>query len=218
MDSSEIMISSLSNATIRQYDTGLKKWWSYCRDAGISWNQATLIQVLSFLTRYFREGFSHGTLNSFRSSISLIDGPHVGENPKVKSFFRGVFSLRPSRPKYSTTWDPAIVLSHLTAMDKNNKLSLLDLTEKLATLLALVTTHRVQTLSLIDVCNIRTTDQNDIIIQIPEKIKHRHQTDVNLSCFYQNLRTILKFVRLLQFKTIWIGQKFCGLERTIIYF
>lgn len=65
--------------------------------------------------------------------------------------------MRPSGPKYAETWDPGIVLQYLRTQ-ANNLLSLEQFTCKLATLLALATGQRVQTLSNIELSNIRRSN------------------------------------------------------------
>nr|CAH7724194.1 unnamed protein product [Callosobruchus chinensis] len=58
--------------------------------------------------------------------------------------------LRPSKPKYENTWDPAIVTDHLKNK-RNSDITLELLTQKCVTLLALASEQRLQTLSLIDI-------------------------------------------------------------------
>lgn len=73
-------------------------------------------------------------------------------------------------PKYKSTWDPAPVLSYLKNKFPNEQLSLQDLTQKTVTLLALITAQRVQTLTKIDLKNIKKFEQH-IEIKISDIIK-----------------------------------------------
>lgn len=118
----------------------------------------------------YNKGFKYGSLNSCRSAISLLIGPEVGSNELIKRFFKGVFRLRPNTPKYDITWDPSTVLIFLSNIYPNNQISLELLSKKLVTLLALVTAHRVQTLSLIKLENISFYGEK-IIIKIVDLIK-----------------------------------------------
>ncbi|KAI8438149.1 hypothetical protein MSG28_010773 [Choristoneura fumiferana] len=93
--SMNIMLSSLAPSTIKQYNTGLQLWWKFC-----STHNIVPYEV------HFNSGASYGTLNSFRSALSLLMGPKIGMDDRIKRFFKGVFRTRPMRPKYSTTWDP----------------------------------------------------------------------------------------------------------------
>lgn len=150
----DILLSSLTSSSTKQYNTAWKKWWSFCTDKDISCFQPSVKSVLQFLTDEFHKGASLGSLNSFRSAIAFIVGPHIGEDFRIKRFFKGVFKLRPGTPKYQFSWNPAIVLDHLSSWGHNTTLDLVQLTGKVASLLALATGQRVQTLSLIDIRNI----------------------------------------------------------------
>uniref|UniRef100_A0A0A9XK12 Recombinase cre n=5 Tax=Lygus hesperus TaxID=30085 RepID=A0A0A9XK12_LYGHE len=168
-DAAEICLSSITESTLKQYDSGLKLWWQFCKSKGCDIFSPDIPNLLDFLTFHFKRGVAHGTLNSYRSAISLISTNSLSDNNSLKRFFKGIFTLKPSSPKYDTTWDPQIVLDHLRN-SKNEVMSLQDLAAKLATLLALTTAQRVQTLSLID---IRDIDRyhDGIEIKIPKRIK-----------------------------------------------
>ena len=89
----------------------------------------------------------------------------------MQRFFTGVNRLRPSLPKYHVTWNPQVVLNYLSSWPDNSNLNLIQLSKKLITLLALVTAHRLQTFSLIEVINIEIFDNEIITIKIPARIK-----------------------------------------------
>ena len=72
------------------------------------------------------------------------------ENIPLTCFLKGTFELRPSLPRYSTTWDVSIVLTYLRSFPALNDLTLKQLTLNLTMLLALVTTQQTQTLSKLD--------------------------------------------------------------------
>lgn len=167
----DIEMASLKEKSLDQYEVGLRKWWKFCHQQKFNPLQGPVSNVLSFLTSEFKvNNAAHGTLNSFRSAIALLYGPQLGEDPQVKRFFRGVANLRPQNPKYNSTWDPGLVLTYFKELGKNDSLSLEKLSKKLATLLALVTGHRMQTLALIDIRNIKERQQH-LEIKIPDTIK-----------------------------------------------
>ena len=56
--------------------------------------------------------------------------------------------MRSSRPKYTHTWDSEVMLSFFKNSPSNEALHLQQLGEKIATLLALSTAHRLQTFSM----------------------------------------------------------------------
>ena len=169
-EAADVMLLSLTNSTRKQYDCGLKKWWGFCQRENINPYQGSIPEILVFLTEEYSKGMSYGSLNSFRSAISLIYGKELGEDHRVKRFLKGVSKLRPQKPKYDTTWYPRIVLDHVRQWGHNADLTLEKLSMKLAILLALVTGHRIQTLTAIDIRNIQKI-HGGISVKIPEQIK-----------------------------------------------
>lgn len=164
------MLASLSDNTVKQYDTCLKKWFVYCRENHIDAYGASTRKVLCFLTQVFNSGARYGTLNSCRSALSLLLGQNITNNDLIKRYLKGVFRLRPNLPKYNLTWNIDQVLNHLATLYPNEDLSLEILSKKLTTLLALVTAHRAQTLSKINIGNI-SSSQSGLFIKIPDLIK-----------------------------------------------
>nr|CAI5855651.1 unnamed protein product [Callosobruchus analis] len=104
-----------------------------------------------------RQHCSFGTFNSHRAALSLLLGEDVGKDRTLSRFMKGISNMRPSLPRYNYTWDP-------------QQLSLKELFGKLATLLALLTGNRIQTIALIRVSNINES-KDGIQILITEKIK-----------------------------------------------
>lgn len=98
----DILISSLTDSTLRQYDSGLKNWWKFCKDRNLDPLQTKTEIVLQFLSHRFYNGASYGTLNTERAAISLISVDNFSENPILNRFFKGVFKLRPTKPKFGT--------------------------------------------------------------------------------------------------------------------
>ena len=186
----DIMLASLSNKTRKQYESALKQWTIFCRSQDADPLSDSVPMVISFLTAKFEQGLSYSSLNTIRSAISLILGSQLGTDDRVTRFFRGIYKLRPKKPKYDIVWDPNIVLRYLSNLFPNQNLSLELLTKKLVTLLALVTAHRFQTLSLINIYNITVNDDN-IDIKIPEMIKtsgpNKLQPNLILPFFKDNM-------------------------------
>ena len=164
------MMASLSTGTLKQYDVALKMWWHYCTMEKVAIFKAEIPNVISFLTQQLNKGASYGTLNSYRSAISLIAYSDLGNDNRMKRFFRGISKMRPQKPKYKVTWDPGVVLTFLSSLHPNNDLSLEYLSIKVVTLLALITAQRVQTLSKITLSNIISLNDK-IQIKIPDILK-----------------------------------------------
>ncbi|KAJ8910049.1 hypothetical protein NQ315_000452 [Exocentrus adspersus] len=172
------MLASLSESTLKQYETSFKSWWKFCQEKNIEPLEYSITHVLSFLKQEFERGLSYSSLNSFRSALAIILSPDLG-----------VANLRPSLPKYEAVWDPDRVLMYLGSLYPNSSISLELLTYKLVTLLALLTAHRVQTLTLIEIENI-VRGQSGVEIKIPAKIKtssrSKPQPMLVLPCYNDN--------------------------------
>lgn len=169
-DAVEITVGSLSEATLKQYGGGIKDWWQFTKDNGHDMLNANNTVVLEFLTKKFKEGASYGTLNSTRSAISLISTNSISSDPLISRFLRGVFKQRPTKPKYTNTWDTEIVLRYIESLQPYQSLKSQEIAEKTATLLALVSAHRLQTLALINLDNI-TVSSSTVEIKVPDIIK-----------------------------------------------
>lgn len=158
------MLSSVSNSTLKQYNSSYKLWWQFCHTNNINIFDPQLSDILTFLAEQFNRGGSYGTINCHRSALSLFLGGNIGSDDSIKRLLKGIFKQKPCIPKYIGTWNPQIVLNYVTNWFPNRSLSLDKITKKVCVLLALCTAHRVQTLSLIKVSNIiKSTDS----LQIP---------------------------------------------------
>ncbi|XP_018576400.1 uncharacterized protein LOC108914952 [Anoplophora glabripennis] len=181
----DTMISSISEATIKQYNTTYRLWWDFCVVNNIPVFQATNNDVLTFLQYVSeRHNYRYGALNAHRSALSLILPNNLGTDPMVKRYMKGLSRLKPPRPRYTNTWDPQTVLSYLESLPRD--LNLLQSSQKLSTLLALITGGRLQTISLIRISNI-TEDNQEIQINITDQIKtsaiNREQPTLHIPFF-----------------------------------
>lgn len=165
-----ILIASLAESTITQYSGAIKQWLSFCIKNGINAYEASENQALEWLTERFHDGASYGSLNNCRAVLGLLIGEKVSQGTTVSRFFRGVFRMRPTKPRYKETWDVSPVLQTIVELYPLNLLSLPQLTSRLTILLALATAHRMQTLALIKLENI-TENENGFSIRIDSLIK-----------------------------------------------
>ena len=101
-------------------------------------------------------GKQYRTINTLRSAISMthdeVDGTRVGQHPLVSRFLKGVFNCRPPAPRYTTTWDVDVVLSHIKSLPDNEHLSFQLLTHKVVMLMALTNADRCSDLAALDLC------------------------------------------------------------------
>lgn len=148
-----VFMNSLSKNTLKQYNTSFSKWWRFCVTNSIAIFNPSLNDVLMFLNTEFSAGAAYQTLNCHRSALKQLFYIEDKDNI-IKRFLKGTFRMKPVFPKYNQTWDPKIVINYLSTFFPSNTLPLAKLTHKLITLMALVTSHRVQTFSLIKISNI----------------------------------------------------------------
>ena len=158
------MCASWRNSTKQQYHTYLKRWKAFTERKNINMHHAPVEMVLEFLRELFDGlGLGYSAINTARSALASIvtlkDTMHtLGSHPLISRFMKGIFNLRPPRPRYRGIWDVKVVLDHLRKLSPANGLSLKQLTQKLVMLLALVSAQRVQTLHLFHLDNISFTN------------------------------------------------------------
>lgn len=163
------MLASISESTTRQYKSGILEWLNYCNSNNIDFLHTSVTHILRFLTDKFNKGASYGTLNTLRSAVSLLLCKPIRDDTRIKRFFRGIYRLRPTRPKYMETWDVSIVFKYLSSIPKDAPIQ--EISYKTITLLALITAQRMQTLSLIKISNVSICQGQNIRIRIPDRIK-----------------------------------------------
>ncbi|XP_041983252.1 uncharacterized protein LOC121736230 [Aricia agestis] len=167
--SADIILASISESTLKQYDVCYKKWYDFCVTNMINMFEPSVPMIIQFLTKIFVDGAQYGTINSYRSALSFII-KKLPDDDRISRFCKGVFKLRPSLPRYNFTWDAGVTINYLATLFPNENLTLEQLTKKCVTLLALVTAHRVQTLSKIKLNEIVYCNDK-IMIKICDLIK-----------------------------------------------
>jgi hypothetical protein len=72
-----------------------------------------------------KKGLGYSSINIARSALSALglkfDSILVGQHPLIIRYLRGVFNLRPCRPKYTCIWDVQLVLNLLRTLSPVNK-------------------------------------------------------------------------------------------------
>ena len=112
LEAVEVVLSLLSIVTKRKYQSALRVWWQYCSETDSDFYKPTRISVLKFLSKSFKADATYGTLNTYRSAISLISIDKIGENKMIARFLKGVYRCT----KYMHTWEPAIVWNYLKSL------------------------------------------------------------------------------------------------------
>ena len=174
-----VLLNSLANSTLKQYETAYKAWWKFCQEWGYSVFEGNTQQLLQFLNDQLNtKQLKFGSINNLRSALSLILNYDITINPSVKRFMKGIFRMHPPKRKYDFIWDTNIVLDYLEQRVPTHKISLMGLAKKTATLLALVTGHRIQTLARIRVDQMIISPEG-VQIFISDHLKTTNKNNAN---------------------------------------
>lgn len=134
----------------------------YAYKEGVHKISPTLEQALNFLSYLYQCGLSYSAICTARSALSsfleISDCPNFGSNRFTKLFIKGIFELRPSLPKYQSIWNVDFVLKFLEELSPVTDISFKELTFKLVTLIALLSGQRCQTLTLLKLSEMITSD------------------------------------------------------------
>lgn len=141
----------LRHASQKQYNVYLEKWYRFCTRKNLNPLHRDINAVLEFLQHMHHNKYSYSALNTARSALSnVFYEPPIGEHILVNKFLRGVRNIRPNLPRYSRIWDVSTVLKYLEMCAPGKCLNLLQLSQKLVTLIALITGQRCQTIKALD--------------------------------------------------------------------
>lgn len=149
----DVLMSSWRPATRKQYDAHIRRWCAFALQKKIDPLHPSVSDVLKFLHTFRVNQLSYSTINTARSALSSylmgyqFPGCHytVANHPFIVRYLKGVFNCCKPAPRYQETWDVKPVLEYLELLHPLDKLSLKELTHKLAILLALTSGQRCQT-------------------------------------------------------------------------
>ena len=155
--------ASLASTTQAQYQKPLRQWVWFCEAKRWGPYQGSEEQVLAFLASLFSQGATCGTLNTARSAVSLVSTKDLSTSRPIRRSLRGVFRLRPPKPRYEHTWEVGAVLRKIETSWPLEEPSLQKLSTRITLLLALCTAQRVQTLHSISVDYISEMRRKDVL-------------------------------------------------------
>ena len=115
---------------------------------------------MNFLAELKNQNLKKSTIATAKAAVLNLwlvsDGVKL-ESHVLTLFMRGISQLEPVRTKTRGIWDPSVILNMYQNMPANWELTLLELAQKCAMLIALATAQRVQTLRALNVRNITIT-------------------------------------------------------------
>ena len=123
----DLIMESWSRNTKKTYTPYLKEYARYITRKNIPL-QVALSDVrvgIEFLTEVFNgRDVGYSVMNNARSALSTImettNGITFGKDSLVKRLLKGMFRRNPSLPRYTVTYDAAIVLRHLSTIPLQN--------------------------------------------------------------------------------------------------
>ena len=130
----EVLSHSLRPGTKNQYSVYIRQWIQFCKAKRLSCLSAKASDVLEFLsTLFYDKGLGYSTINTCRSALAtflvLQDSEcTLSSHPLISRFMKGVFNLRPPKPKYVDIWDVKTVLTLLRSWSPATLLELKGLT------------------------------------------------------------------------------------------
>ena len=140
-EGTELLLASWRHISSKSYNSLFRKWAGWCHERSSDPVSGPISEIVNFLAHLFKEGYQYRSLNAYRSAISSVrervDGCEVGQHPLVSRVSKGAFNLRPSQPRYVTTWNVAGVLHFLVSQSPSDILPFRDLSWKLVMLIAL---------------------------------------------------------------------------------
>lgn len=206
-DAITIISASWTPGTDKQYNSAWNKWCGWCEQRKIDLLQASVDEVVNFLSQSFAEGKSYSTVNTYRSALTStlypVNNVAIGSHPLVVRLLRGIYHLRTPLPRYSSTWDVAKVTSYLT------------LTMKTVMLCALSSAQREQTLCALD---LNFKKQNCLSFVIAEHLKTSN-LGKSLEVKFMSLPedpSLCTMSKLAEY--IWHTEKLCSSSKLFISF
>lgn len=68
----DVMVGAITTSTLKQYNSCLKRWWTFADQNKIVIYNAKTTDIVRFLSKIFKEGAQYSTFNTTRSTIALI--------------------------------------------------------------------------------------------------------------------------------------------------
>ena len=171
----DTLMESWRERTKKQYKVYLEKWIRFCNRERLNALERDVNKVLEFLQYMYRKQYSFSALNTARSALSCVfDSPSIGDHILIRRFMRSVFNTRPNLPRYSKIWDVSIVLKYLENCSPGKFLNLLQLSQKLTTLIALTTGQRAQTIGYLNLDHVNFSHAS-ASFNIQSLLKHNSQ-------------------------------------------
>ena len=135
-------INHISKETRGTYRTGWRQLQKFCKGFQINHQLAPLLLIVKFVCHLCKSGVSCSVVRTAILAISKyynIDantGNVIGQHPLVKTAKKAFRQLKPQIPRYHGTYNINVVLRFIENLEQNENLTLKQLSEKIAFLVA----------------------------------------------------------------------------------
>ena len=93
--SSKLILAGWSRGTNTTYQSGWKRWHSWCVERKVDPFSCGIQSFLDFLASLYEEGLQHRSINAIRSAVSMthrhVEGVPIGQHPLVTRLLKGVY-------------------------------------------------------------------------------------------------------------------------------
>ena len=152
-DLDDFLSNHLAPGTLKGYRGSFAKFSRYCADKGQNPKNCPPIFIASYLKYLHESGSQFSTINHARSAISKFhdgfSGTQAGCLKLVSMAVKAVFKLNPPLPRFTSTFDPSLVLNYLKNLPSNSELDLKRLSQKALFLLITSSISRVSSVRLL---------------------------------------------------------------------
>ena len=142
----DIILHSWRKSTGRQYETYFGKWILFSETEQVNPFDPPTETVLAFLSTLYEKNTGYSAINTAKSALSsmcsVVSNRDIDNEKIITRFMRGIFNSQPSLLNYTSTWDVNMVFKYLETLSDNKDLSLLELSQKTAILLMLLSGQR----------------------------------------------------------------------------
>lgn len=198
-----LIINSLRTSSKKQYSVYVTKFLMFISKP---LQNCDVTDLIKFIECIYSKGCGYSACNTARSAVStlfsLLFNKPMGQHYLVSRLLKGIFNSRPSLPRYSRIWDPDILLKSLDF--DSSKSTLLGLSQKLVTLLTLLSSQRVATIAGIQVTDV-CWDDKYVSIHIQDTIKQSrpgaHQAPLSFQKFHNRNLCVYSLLQLYLDKT-----------------
>ena len=163
--------SSRNPGTRVQYDSLLRGWQGFCSRRQVHPLSPTILDVIAYLTSMYDRGLQYATIAAAKSVLAgvlhILGVTSISSHPLIIRLLKGIFHVRPPKPRYEFIWDTDLLLKFLKTLHPA-VIPLKLLTLKTVTLLTLLSGQRVSTLHLSQL----QRDPTLVIFNIQGLLKH----------------------------------------------